>query len=291
MTPDTTGPLTPEERELAQRLARLGTSTGPAPAVDARILAAARGATERPAAPPHRRLRWPVMFGVAASLALAVGIAWQLRPLPDAAVEYSEAPAAAMETTSAIAAGDTATAPGAQAADAAATPEAAQRAHPRPSAPGAASPEPDAFPQPSQRKATVAAPEDAAAPARAPVVAPAAPPPPPPAPVAATEEAGAARDAVQRDSTVSQAVSGNRQDAGGLVPRETSASTVEYGDQSIDDQPPATADAPQVRQAWLQRIRELIAAGETEAARASLEEFRRRHPDAVLPEDLRAFGR
>jgi hypothetical protein len=57
----------------------------------------------------------------------------------------------------------------------------------------------------------------------------------------------------------------------------------------LDEEPPATADSPQVRDAWLQRIRELLSAGETEAARNSLAEFRRRYPKYALPEDLQRF--
>ena len=55
----------------------------------------------------------------------------------------------------------------------------------------------------------------------------------------------------------------------------------------LDEEPPATADSPQVQEAWLQRIRELLSAGETDAARNSLAEFRRRYPKYALPEDLR----
>ena len=57
-----------------------------------------------------------------------------------------------------------------------------------------------------------------------------------------------------------------------------------------EDVPPATADAPEVRDAWLQRIRELAAAGKFDDARASLREFIRRWPDYPLPADLRALG-
>lgn len=53
------------------------------------------------------------------------------------------------------------------------------------------------------------------------------------------------------------------------------------------DVPPATVASPEVRDAWLARIRALLAGGHAEEARASLEEFQRRYPDFVLPEDLR----
>ena len=54
--------------------------------------------------------------------------------------------------------------------------------------------------------------------------------------------------------------------------------------------PPATADSPQVRDAWLQRIRELAKAGRIDEARTSLREFRHRYPGYALPDDLRALG-
>jgi resuscitation-promoting factor RpfA len=48
--------------------------------------------------------------------------------------------------------------------------------------------------------------------------------------------------------------------------------------------------SPEARDAWLARIRELVAAGESDAARASLREFMHRYPDTPLPDDLRALG-
>lgn len=83
-------PLTQEERELAARLARLGVPEGPSPALDARILSAAHGAVLRKPA-QHPRRRWPLAMGAAASVALALGIAWQLRPAQETEQAYSEA--------------------------------------------------------------------------------------------------------------------------------------------------------------------------------------------------------
>lgn len=54
-----------------------------------------------------------------------------------------------------------------------------------------------------------------------------------------------------------------------------------------EDVPPATMDAPAARDAWLKRIAELQQQGRIDDARASLAEFRRRYPDAVLPPELR----
>lgn len=83
--------LTPEERELASRLARIGPHGEPSPALDARILSAAQAAV---ATPPPRRKRWPAVLGVAATLALAIGVTWQLRPRPDASPVLHEGPVA-----------------------------------------------------------------------------------------------------------------------------------------------------------------------------------------------------
>lgn len=75
-------PLDSEERLLADQLARLGPHGEPSSALDARILAAAHDAVAtRPS--PRRKPRWPVAMGLAASALLAVGIAWQLRPVDE----------------------------------------------------------------------------------------------------------------------------------------------------------------------------------------------------------------
>ena len=86
-------PLTPEERELAQLAGRLGPHGEPSSALDARILAAAHAAvaTQQTRKP---KPRWPLAMGLAASVVLAVGVAWQLRPLQQLAT-VSEVPAEA----------------------------------------------------------------------------------------------------------------------------------------------------------------------------------------------------
>ena len=65
------------------------------------------------------------------------------------------------------------------------------------------------------------------------------------------------------------------------------AITVAGSEEPDEEVPPATADAPEVREAWLRRIGELLKQGKAEDAKASLAEFRRRYPDAVLPPELR----
>jgi hypothetical protein len=293
--------LTIEERALAQRLARLGPHGEPSPALDARILAAAHDAVARTQARRQRR-RWPVAFGIAASLALAVGIAWQLRPLPQAAVDQSEAPAAmSVQTTSQPAAAADSSMESATAAadataikpqgDAAATasmpaPEASREsaktmksAAPAPPLPVEQSPvEPDIVldnPEPATEAAAQSAP----------VAAPRAfsmqPPPAVPATSAkrqsAAEEADAAANALPETDTLDRL-------------QATGTAEAAANDEPGTDVPPATMTSPEARDAWLARIRELLVAGKLDAARASLGEFRHRYPDAPLPDDLRALG-
>jgi hypothetical protein len=62
-----------------------------------------------------------------------------------------------------------------------------------------------------------------------------------------------------------------------------------WSDQPPDDIPPASVESPAVRDAWLARIRELVAAERYGEARDSFGEFRRRYPGAPVPEDLRAL--
>jgi hypothetical protein len=73
------------------------------------------------------------------------------------------------------------------------------------------------------------------------------------------------------------------------APPAPPAAAVADEDMPIDDIPPATVASPQVRDAWLARIRELAGAGNIEDARASLREFQHRYPEYPLPQDLRAL--
>lgn len=335
-------PLTPEERDLAQRLARLDAGAQPSAALDAGILAAARAAasgaagsggtttTGRGTVAPHGRrprLGWAAGAGLAASVVLAVGIAWQLRPLPETAVEYSEAPAAAPaappeRALRAVAPPEKPMPAEAGTREAAADPApAAMRevapASPAPPPPATASEEPPVmFDDPS--------PVDT----RAPPPPPAAAPAPRAAPLATTGEAaraqvgaeaarrgeeaarqesrvGVAADSVQgveheRPSLDRVEVTGSRlrkaQGAAAATAADAdaaaeadAAAAEPWFDQPLDDAPPASADSPQVREAWLSRIRELVAEERYDEARASLGEFHHRYPDVAIPQDLRVL--
>lgn len=329
-------PLSPDERGMAQRLSRLESTAAPSPELDARILAMARGAggagaTSGPAAPRRARPRWPVAMGLAASLAVAVGVAWQLRPQPDSQVlpapaergdipaavssmpAAEEAPVAAVdapeppgsggdtararplaegppvaaaapgETTPARQAAEREARAGAEARQARARGQAAEDSARRQARPAAAvaAPAPVAA-APTQRaveplRTRTTASQDGAIEFVPPPPPPAPPAPPAPAPAAASGDA--ARTKAPAPAVEQIVVTGTR--------AEEAAGFDVVADQPLDDRPPASADSPEVREHWLQRIRELREGGEVDAARASLREFMRRHPHAKVPADLR----
>ncbi len=345
--------LDAEERALARTLPRLHGRTAPGPDLDASILAAAQAAV-RPAKPSQRpakpRIRWIAPASLAASVMLAVGMAWHLRPLPmletvgpagqsdtaDAvAVRMIESspndkPASAMQSGSVPAQADaTARQPAAspaiaaQDAEAFPLPPARPREAPSPPPPRRALAEPvsPAAP-PSQGHA--APPRSAAtmqmgAPARAgSLTGSSARPsaastgntldtqaidPAVNARAVAPAAASASRDAVARDAS-----SASMNKAGLLERRQQAApkavapapdpdvhdealmaADAGFVDDPDEDVPPATVDSPAVRDAWLNRIVELLEQGNRQDARASLAEFRRRYPAATLPPRLRAL--
>lgn len=219
-------PLTPEERALAQSLSRLGPHGGPSPELDARILGAARAAVPSTAAkggqvPPTRR-RWPLGMGVAASVLLAAGIAWQLRPTHEMPIA-SEAPMdaaghpAEVMTREPEAAADAAAVPAIE--DVHASPVIATEAAPPPAPAKAVAPPPagrDATDVGPARKNAEAAARQEPAPKRSPLaLIPAPAPPPPPAPEAPPQAFPADADAY-----VSAAPAYRAADASDAVARE-----------------------------------------------------------------------
>lgn len=335
-------PLTPEERDLARRLARVDAAVEPSPALDARILAMARA--DRDAAPspvvgelPARRrprFAWAAGLGVAASLMLAVGIAWQLRPQPDADVQYSEAPVAAdavreeeplaeVRAPEAFPASPMPPPPAPLQQPKSVSSERAASAPAQARARRQFSPPPPEARQEQAKTAESGRTEepvvfDAPSPVDAPSPPAAAPIPPPPEPApreqhvasepppdllapappdaagvvqeetAREHERKASADEASRDAAKQRrADSLDRVEVTGSRIRDEAEYDAGFADQPYDDEPPASADSPEVRTAWLARIRELLGEGKIDAARASLAEFHRRYPDAPLPDDLR----
>jgi hypothetical protein len=207
-------PLTPEEQELAAQLSRLGPHAAPSPALDSRVMAAAHAELAQ-ASGRRRKPRWPVALGLAASVLLAVGVAWQLRPLQEAPTasevpSVAAAPEPAREAPAPLRSADLAEQP--SAADAAAPPIAPPQAFPAPaeSAPAAPAASPPrqksaasgtasrALSTPRKASARDSAPEPAAASADR-----YSPPPPPAAPPVMADEARA--DAAAAPAPVLQA--------------------------------------------------------------------------------------
>ncbi|MEN5263911.1 hypothetical protein [Stenotrophomonas sp. TWI587] len=320
-------PLTPEERELARLLGR-PSATGPGPAIDEAVLAAARTAVEAPAvdgatwtlppAAPVRttrpRSRLPAVFGLAASVIFAVGIAWQLKPEDPPAPPLAEpvaapAPGAAASSTAgteAASALDAAPAP----APVAAPPVVQQERIAKDTAPSAA---------PASAPASAPAPEHArtAAPPRPEVITappPSVPAPPPaqaPAPMMsapAPEAQSAAALQANEPALDSVVVTGSTMDRAApraalksAAPAKTApsapgvmrrAAAPMAAPAASDDAVRAlhqavAADASLPRKQWLKRIRERRDAGDVDTARASLERYLQQYPEVRIPRDLR----
>jgi hypothetical protein len=277
-------PLDAEERALAALLPRPHGRAEPGADLDARILAAAQAALHAQSPVRRHRRSWVGPTALAASLVLAVGLAWQLRPPPSLPAPAATKDASADAEATSMRAFESPPA----------TPPPLARTMQMPASPPAAmvsaAPKPET---PGGSNAPASAPGQAAPPA-----------PPPPvmageaAAVAATpaSEPARAQAPVMAKATASEsmreraAASGtlaaeNREEAERAADAAT-LDTVQVAEPE-EDVPPATADAPEVRDAWLRRIGELLEQGRPVEAKASLAEFRRRYPDAALPPELR----
>ena len=287
-------PLTPEERALAAQLPRVPGRSEPDAMLDARILAAARAAVAPPPA-LRPRMRWIAPLAVAASLSLAVGLAWRLQPpaapgagAPKADDAMTEMPEARMATS---------------------PPDPVQERH-------AISPPPLASEHPSTNKApAVNAPAAIARQQLPPPVPPPAPPAPPAAASMVATQSAAAADMVAAPTAAPASSPAMAKAAGttesmrerpaasaGAAPRSQANQATIAADAAAEDPqaflmdepgedvPPATVDSPEVRDAWLRRIGTLLQVGRKQEAEASLAEFRRRYPDATLPPELRKLG-
>ena len=289
-------PLDADERALAARLPRLHGRDEPDAALDARILAAAHAAL--PSAPVAKRRRgWIVPLTAAASVSLAVGLAWQLQPPPAPEVTPASAVIAAES-----AAGDS-DQRGMHSIDAPPPPPAANVVQSRPTPMVS----PAGQPPPPGNAARIAREVAPAEPTPAPMFVPApppaamaadempeasAPPPPPSAPPAPVITQGAMARSVAADAGASTAGAAMPTQAKRAQQNEAEAAAdavaSEQSAKAMDEEevPPATMDAPAARDAWLRRIGELQQQGHIDDAKASLAEFRRRYPEAVLPPEL-----
>lgn len=304
MTSHDPDPLTPEERKLAARLARIGPHGMPSPALDARILGAAQAAAARKAT-ARRQRRWPAWAGIAATLVLALGAVWQLRPAQEVPVALDEAPsgAAVRQPSEAVTPGE---APGAmdmdsgrgraeQESSAQATAESpppareARAAEVTPAEPRAMSqpsplpPAPVVFDEPS--------PIDAPAPVAAPAPPAPPPPPPPPPPPAQAQPAPAAATAPSRRY---QSTPTPRKSTAAAT-MESAASNAPAADAQADAMLtvadlPVASDRLLAPADWIERIRQRRDAGDLAGARASLALLQRDHPQLVLPDDVRTIA-
>ena len=295
-------PLDADERALAARLPRLQGRDEPDAALDARILAAAHAALS-PAILAKRRRGWIVPLTAAASVSLAVGLAWQLQPPPAPSVVPASAPVASVvdadENDQRFMDSVDAPPPSANAVQSTPAPmvsPAGQQAIPAGDAARIAR---EVAPTEPAAESTAAAPMFVPPPPPAsmadamPVIV-AAPPPAPPAPPAPVTVQGAMARSTAADAGANATGAAmpaqakrtrNEAEAAATLDTVTSDEFAKAMDE--EDVPPATMDAPAVREAWLRRIGELQQQGRTDDARASRAEFRRRYPDAQLPVELR----
>ncbi|MGH8084821.1 MAG: hypothetical protein ACREPV_06055 [Lysobacter sp.] len=278
MTHQAHDPLTSEERELAARLARIGPHGEPSPALDARILGAAQTAAARKPAPGGQR-RWPAWAGLAATLALALGAVWQLRPVQEMPVVLEEAPSAAImrQPSDAAAPGEAAVAVDMISGNGEAEPERAAKAI-------ATRPPPAA----EARAAKVAPPESTARAQRSRM------PPPPvvfddPSPVDVPAPAPPAAAAPRSRNLL----------APSAAPMSVSTESVASDAQSADAATGATVtviDLPVASDSrlppvdWIERIRQRRDAGDLASARASLALLQHDYPRLPLPDDVRAIA-
>lgn len=311
--------LTAEEREFARLLGPTPVDDGPPPAIDAAILAMAAAelkpqpGTAQVSAPPpsnrharaHRRRRPLGLFAAAASMLLAVGIAWQLRPLPPerelSPAAEADAPVAITAPTSSLPAAPPPAS--AAAADAAAPMESATAAQDAVRAPtpvaktaaaGAARRQTAAM-DIAEGGASAAAAQSSPAPAPAPAPASIASPmlPAPPAPMAAAAASPASTP--MSKMSVEPSPSADRQETGTrrVMPRRQVSPAPQDSVEEIivtgshARQTDVESDAALPQRQWLQRIQQRQREGDLEGARASLRRFVLTHPQAHVPRPLR----
>ncbi|MDQ3510472.1 MAG: hypothetical protein M3414_02045, partial [Pseudomonadota bacterium] len=292
----------PEERAMAMRLARIGPHGEPSPALDAHIIGAAHAATGS----SRSATRWPALIGLAATLALAVGITWQLKPVGEPTVDGT-----VQETASAPAA-EVMTAP----AD-----MARQHAAPDPPPPAAPASHEATREQEALKASVTPAPARSAGttladpvPTRSAPTPPARPPPAPAVPSVATPAVIASdngqpimrgtedraalraeREALSRSAQNNDARSRamrpqiDRPTATAASPEAFPADSAQASDMAKTTQAaemPVAQDRGLEPEDWIERIRLRRDSGDIAGARESLQLLRREHPQTLVPSDL-----
>jgi hypothetical protein len=238
-------------------LYRDGAKAEPPPALDAVIRAAAHEAlAERPAAAPRPQpwwQRWRLPVGVLATLVLTFSLTLLVER--ERARDLEPAPAV--------------TAPAPVAERAAPVRPAADEAQPQRVVPPQTAPaiRRDALPQQSR-------PAEAAATATAPAATAPVPTPPPALGGAAAPAAAEQRSGVEMLKAGPAA-------EGAMADRVAPAAA------QMKREAKAAAPAARSPEVWLQEIRRLRREGRAAEVQAQLDEFRRAHPDYVLPDDLK----
>lgn len=297
MNPNTPPPSDddlPDEQELRALYARLP-KVEPDASLDAAVLAQATRAT-----PVRRRPRWPVAFGSAAVLVLAVGVAWQVRDTSPLTVRPEAGPAASAPAARTVEQAKASPA----ATDAGVTGTLAEAAKPSMKA-SAMAPAPRRAVH-SARVATEA-PVSSFAPVATPAPAPAPPPAveaemapvpaPPPAPPAPPAPAAPAEPTPSAPSRYTSAPVSEGLIAPSPKPPSTEGRTVNAAQQAKVEAifreldaakapaQPGTADLPPDDR--IGDIRRLLNQGQRDQAVRQLRDFRRRYPHYDLPQDLR----
>lgn len=230
--------------------------------LDSAVQAMARRAvtTTRPAARATSRRRWLPMLSAAAVVALAVGFAFRLGP------QLWQRPAAVAPAEPVVA-----PAPQEMQTESAADSMHAPTAHAKPaleSVPAAPAPAAKATPQVLQKVENAASRP----------VSRAFPPP-----ASALREPAPASPAAEAKSTPPAPAMAEPMRARQPAPMESAGASM----QTLAA--PATADrnATLYPEHWLANIRQMLRDNQREAALRSLDEFRKKYPDYVLPDDLR----
>lgn len=278
------------------REAGAGRDMAPPPALDARILAAAREAV-RPAVPPRPRPWWRKLalpVGVAATTMLAVMLSLTVQRHAPQNVEREESAPAAPARAKPV----PETSPPAPA-------NTASDVSRQPAPPAASAGRSDNSPPPAAPRAERlhgAAPAASAVEKKTAPALPAAAPAPMPTPVPASADAVAAPPGIRQVLPSATASGEASSEAPRLKGEAAGKRAAEHAPEAesrarLQKALPAVAapaplgssarETPWAEQAWIDEIRELRRQGRDEEAARRLAEFRRAYPEYALPEDLR----